>query len=69
MDDKIVVIICVTVLCLATLGVAMHATNPVPDNVIALMEKAMYGLFGLASGAGIGFALGKKSTDKKKDTP
>lgn len=69
MDDKILVIMAVTLLCIATLGVAMHST--VSMEVISLIEKALYGLFGLASGTGIGFALAKKkplSPEEKKSS-
>ena len=65
MDDKILVILMVTLLCVATLGVAMHSPGDMPDNVIALIEKALYGLFGLAGGAGAGFVLGKKASTPK----
>lgn len=65
MDDKILVIIMVTLLCLATLGVAMHSTTGVvPAEVIALIEKAMYGLFGIASGTGIGMTLANRKNKK-----
>lgn len=68
MDDKILVILMVTLLCVATLGVAMHSpAEALPDNVISLIEKALYGLFGLAGGAGVGFALGKKVPAPKSE--
>lgn len=62
MTDKILVILMVTLLCLAILGVVMHSTETMPDTAITLIEKAMYGSFGIASGTGIGLTLaGKKN--------
>jgi hypothetical protein len=66
--DKVWVIVAVTIICLSVLCVALKAPAGVPNNVLALMDKAFVGMFALASGASVGFVLGKKSTDKKKDT-
>lgn len=69
MENKIWVVIAVTTICLSVLFAAVTASSGVPDSVISLMEKAFLGLFALASGTSVGFALGKKSAEKKKDIP
>lgn len=68
MDDKIWIVIAVTCICLAVLCVAVNIPHEIPSDVIGLIDKALLGLFALATGASAGFTLGKKSKNPTDTT-
>ena len=66
MDDKTQVIFCVTVISLIMVGLSCNSEGRIDPKVIELVEKVCMGLFGIATGTGIGFAIGSKKKDTAK---